>query len=303
MTKPNLFIVGSGKSGTTALREYLAEHPNIYMSDPKEPCFFTSEFPGLSLCGTLPEYLALFEDANEQHKIVGEASPQYLPSSDACHRIYAFNPDAKIIIMLRNPLEFVVSLHAHLVRAFHEDVESFEEAWNLQNARRNGERIPKLCVEPRLLDYGNEGKLATHTKRFLNAFPKDQVKIIVFEDFVADTPTIYQDILSFLEVPEYNKKEFPPVNVRRTHRIKFIGRLTQRPPRFLRYAWRPTKRMLGLKSPRQVLDPIKKLNSKEQPKGELELSQDFSARLAEYFAEEVRELSEITGRDLSYWLY
>ena len=120
MKKPNLFIVGFPRSGTGFLNKHLGLHPDVFMSSPKEPNFFCSDFHnesdkfhGEKRCfpyRTKKDYLLLFsKDTSE--KIVGEASTHYIFSKVAAKKICEFNPNAKIIICLRNPVDFLYSLH------------------------------------------------------------------------------------------------------------------------------------------------------------------------------------------------
>ena len=81
--KPNFFIIGAPKSGTTALYQYLSSHPNIYMCTPKEPHYFSNELNGVAFVKTLDEYQNLFKGKNKNHKIIGEASVWYLYSENA----------------------------------------------------------------------------------------------------------------------------------------------------------------------------------------------------------------------------
>ena len=107
MKRPNFFIVGAPKCGTTALYQYLNEHPQIYMSDIKEPAYFRQR----SNFKTEADYLALFAGARDEIRL-GEATPSYLRSPEATEAIYRFDPDAKIIIMLRDPVSLMMSTYS-----------------------------------------------------------------------------------------------------------------------------------------------------------------------------------------------
>ena len=114
MNKPNLFIVGAPKCGTTFLYHYLKQHPEIYFPDFKEPHFFGSDLirKNGAYDLSLNNYKSLF---NSDKKIIGEASTFYIFSKNAAKEIYDFNPDAKIIIMLRNLVDLAYSLHSQLL--------------------------------------------------------------------------------------------------------------------------------------------------------------------------------------------
>ena len=132
MKKPNLFIVGAPKCGTTSLYGWLSQHPNVYMSPIKEPGFFSPD--SLHRPGTLARYEALFAKAGAEHEIVGEASTNYLYSREAVPRVLEYNPKAKFIVCVRNPVEMAPSLFAQRVWEGRDTVKCFEDAWRLQPA-------------------------------------------------------------------------------------------------------------------------------------------------------------------------
>src|SRR5215470_2841180 len=137
MPQPDFCIAGAAKCGTTALFEYLAGHPQVFMPRMKEPKFFCADLKTTGGVYTLADYRALFAAA-PAHCLTGEASTLYLYSTVAIERLMAHNPDAKIIVMLRYPVDAAHSLHAAAWSHWHENMESFEEAWRLQRARLAG---------------------------------------------------------------------------------------------------------------------------------------------------------------------
>jgi hypothetical protein len=165
LRKPDFFIVGAGRSGTTALWRYLSEHPRVFMPRVKEPRFFADDMPGLmNRVAALEDYLALFEDATEEDVAVGEASPQHLYSRTAIRNIREFAPQARLVVMLRNPVEMARSAHAECLYWFVEDEPDFERAWRLQARRRRGERIPPARTQVTVLLW--EEMLAAVEKAF-----------------------------------------------------------------------------------------------------------------------------------------
>ena len=127
MKKPNFFIIGAPKCGTTSMASWLSEHPSIYMSPVKEPHHYSGDF-NYGDYRDLNKYLSLFKEANESHIAVGEASAWYLNSKKAIFNIEAENPNAKYIVLLRNPVEMAPSLHQQLIFSGKEDIKNFEEA-------------------------------------------------------------------------------------------------------------------------------------------------------------------------------
>ena len=143
MRKPDFFIVGAPKCGTTALCDYLNQHPQVYVSANKEPFYFGSDLPG-HLDWTQQNYLALFEPAGE--RTCGEASVWYLYSKSAAQEIRTFNPEARIIIMLRNPVEMAYAMHNQGLYNLTEDIEDFDEAVKATERRSQGLDIPANWV-------------------------------------------------------------------------------------------------------------------------------------------------------------
>src|SRR5437762_14391876 len=103
--RPNLFMLGGPKCGTTSFQEYLAGHPQVFMSEPKEPCYFDKDLPFPASPRNDAEYMRCFDGATGEHTVIGEASTNYLYSKVAVATILAFNPAARFIVMLRKPID------------------------------------------------------------------------------------------------------------------------------------------------------------------------------------------------------
>ncbi|MEB3887041.1 sulfotransferase [Lyngbya sp. CCY1209] len=296
MNQPNFFIVGAAKCGTTALSNYLSEHPNIYISRPKEPRFFAEEFQ-LPDIKTWEQYLSLFEDADGKLAI-GEASVHYLCSATAIEKIYHYKPDAKIIVMLRNPVDVVYSYHSQLVFNQDENEVDFEKAWRLQDARQRGEHLPPLAKNSQALQYRMIGKLGSQVEKLLSFFSPEQVKIILFDDFQKSTKCVYEEVLSFLEVPSDNRSDFPRINANKKYKNAWLARLTdQTPPAFLNVINR-VKKAVGLKKI-GIVNAIRKMNYKEYQRHPL--MPTFRSELVDEFREEVIKLENILNQDLGHW--
>ena len=178
MVKPNFFIVGAPKCGTTALYTYLRGHPNIFMPKIKEPHFFATDMHERRnyYTKTIKEYIALFSGVKRDHTAIGEGSVWYMYSTAYLERLREFNRGAKIILMLRNPIEMVYSLHSQMVYSFTETRKNFEFAWREKNLP---EKRPSLAIDT----YVDVGKLGACVDRLFSIFPNQQIKIILFEDF------------------------------------------------------------------------------------------------------------------------
>jgi hypothetical protein len=296
MRRPDLFIVGAAKCGTTALYRYLGDHPRIFMSPMKEPRYFADDLH--RRVTELDEYLTLFSAATDDHLAVGEASPTYLNSEVALPRIREFSPTARIIVMIRNPVEMVYSYHAQQIVSSNEDERDFERAWRLQGIRRQGRRIPRHCESPRVLQYAEVGRLGSQLERVLEIFDGDRVLVVVFDDFAAATRRVYEEVLGFLDVPSDDRDEFERENPGQTLRIPLVSRFARRPPRLLiepymalkkRFAWGD----LGFTS------WLKTVNAKPAQRPPLPAA--FRRELVEEFSPEVDTLERILDRDLSHW--
>lgn len=295
MIKPNLFIVGAPKCGTTSLSEYLKSHPNIFFSTPKEPHFFAKDMNAYRFCSTEKEYLKIFTGASESQRIIGEASVLYLYSSSAINEIYHFNPSAKLIVMLRNPIDLIYSYHSQLLINTDEVVEDFETAWKLEPVRRKGNQIPKTCRINKLLEYSQAGRLGSQVERLLNIFPKEQVHFIFMDDFKSDTLSSYKNALNFLDIEYDGRIDFPVINDNKKYRSNKLSRLKKN--KFF-VLGRKIKNIIGLKD-FAVMEPFYKMNIKNVEREPLRGG--FRQELIIEFTPEVEKLERILEVNLSHW--
>lgn len=300
MRRPNFFILGAPKCGTTALSEYLRGHPQVYMSTPKEPHFFCDDFDYYYAPGarTLEHYLHLFDAAGDAHLAVGEASVWYLHSQVAARRIAEFDPAARAIVMVRNPIDMVPSLHGQLLYEVDEDQPDVRRAWELQGPRARGEALPPRVRVPAFLQYGDAAMLGAQLQRVYASIPREQVLVLVFDDLRADAGAVYRRALEFLGVPDDGRDDFPRVNPNTVHRAPAVARLTQRPPRAALAAARAIKRITGRRR-LGVLDRVRARNRVEAERTPLDPA--FRDALADHFRDDVALLSELIGRDLTHW--
>ncbi len=298
--RPNFFILGAPKCGTTALSEYLRRHSQIFVSTPKEPHYFCDDFDYYYAPGERTEahYLRLFDRADESHLAVGEASVWYLYSRTAARNIMEFDPSARVIVMVRNPVELVPSLHSQLRYMLDEVEPDPAVAWGLQGVRRQGEGLPDTVRVPEFLQYGETARLGAQVRRVLEVVPREQLKVLVFDDLRADTGAVYRDALAFLGVPDDGRSEFPRVNENKVHRAAALARFTQRPPSALVAMARGVKRLAGIQR-LGVLDRLRRRN--RQVTRREEIAPEFVQELREHFRDDVAELGELIGRDLSAW--
>jgi hypothetical protein len=288
---PNLFIVGAPKCGTTAWVEYLRSHPDIFFPAVKDHCYFAFDLPNFRLTNSKADYAELFADSGGA-KVIGEASAMYLFSKAAADAIRDHDPSAKILIFLREQEEYLPSLHNQFLWEFAEEIEDFETAWRL-SGRRPPETIPPTCLEPRTLDYAAMGRFSEQIARYLAAFPPDQVRVIQFQDWVADPRATYLAILDFLGLGDDRRLDFLPINEGGTYRSRRLVRSILFPPIWVRRSVRLLKRATGLRG--QGIYPLMQLvvRSLTVPGYKKEIDQGLRDEIKRYYAEDNRRLSEL----------
>ena len=297
--KPSFFIVGAPKCGTTALYEYLRPHPHIFMPEIKEPHFFAKDLGTYPRIKTLEDYLALFADATSDHLQAGEASVYYLRSSVAIPNLREFDPAAKLIAMFRNPVDMVYSLHSQLLHVSEETVADFATAWRLQERRARGLDLPPGIRSPLLVQYYQVGQFGTQVQRMLSCFPREQVKLILYDDFAASPERIYDEVIGFLALPHDGRTEFPRINENKGVRLPWLRRFYRKPPPALREAVRSLKRAVGgetLSAAKRKLVALNTVRERRAP-----LPPELRAELAAAFRDEVALLGRLMDRDLSHW--
>jgi len=242
--------------------------------------------------------LEQFSGATNEHLAVGEGSTWYLHSRVAVSRILEFNPDARFIVMLRNPTDMVHALHSQLFNSCDEDVRNFQRAWDLQESRKSGRYIPPTCREPSFLQYGDVGKLGTHLDRLYRQVGKDRVHVIIYDDFCEDTLGAYRDTLDFLGLSWDCRVNFPVSNPNRVMKSPMLGRIAMRPSKARIAAAGMVRRVLGIET-LGFSDLVNRLNFRRQKRRPLPM--DFRAALQNHFREDIDRLSQTLNRDLTHW--
>jgi sulfotransferase family protein len=204
MPRPNLFIVGAPKAGTTSLYEYLAGHPQVYMSPFKEPMYFCPDVHAYRARNPFvygddeSAYLALFDDARAETRL-GEATTRYLVSHEAARLVADFAPDAVAVAMLRNPVDLVYALHNERVSQANEPITDFEQAMAADERRSRGVDLPG-SMNPLASVYREAARFAEPLARWFDALGRDRVHVIVFDDFARDPATQLREVLEFAGV-------------------------------------------------------------------------------------------------------
>lgn len=319
------FIVGAPRCGTTALSRYLKAHTGVCFAKPKEPQYFaTADLAGLpdtALRETVAaDYVGRFFRRNpEDTRILGEGSVSYLYSPDAIETILRWDPDARFIVMLRNPLDMLRSYHARLLYILDEDEEDFERAWRLQDARATGRRIPATCRDAKLLNYAEVARLGTYTAQLMDIAGQERVLPVVHDDLKDDPRMVYRGALDFIGLPDDGRETFPRIRASSGIRSRALQRVLQRPPTALaRLATDRASQVApapgagggtdgratadkGLTlNPRKLRKRLLAWNTTDRPSAPL--SPALDRELRDFYRDDVARLGDLIGRDLSSWL-
>lgn len=207
MRFPNFVVIGSSRSGTTSLYHHLQKHPQVYVTPVLEPRFFAFEDDPLDYRGpgdyllrervvtSASEYAALFGAVGDE-TAVGEVSPAYLSSPSAAQRISRYAPAARIVAILRNPVDRALSSFEFERQAGFETAPSLEVALDLENTRRQA----KWSY---VWGYGYRGLYYTHLRRYFDLFDRSQIKVLRYEDWEQDAgAALLKAVFGFLGVDE-----------------------------------------------------------------------------------------------------
>jgi hypothetical protein len=314
MREPNFFIAGAPKAGTTALYHHLAQHPDIYMSPIKEPCYFSLELRAENFAprqkpharriqretheylrgpmdkpisgGIVTEwedYLRLFAAAGRQHA-VGEASVSYMVSETAAAAIAARIPQAKIIMVLRSPVERAFSQYlqgvsgGHIASSFHE----FVRACLRHSDEGFGVHRPFL----------EAGFYAAQVQRFFDHFPRSHIAIWIYEESRTNPREFLRQIFRFLDVDD---GFVPDVSTRHNEpRVPRI-RTSAKPLRWARMTEFARKVV-----PLPVRVAVR--NTVYRPLGSVRIGAADRALMLDFYRSDIHKLEGILGRDLGAWL-
>ena len=227
---PNLFVVGAAKCGTTAMCEYLARHPQVYIPPEKELNFFGTDMDLRLPRQSWEEYLQTYFSCVKDEATIGDGSVWYIYTRTAAAEIHERVPDARIVIMLRQPVAMLHSLHGQFLYNGNETVESFSEALGLEAVRRQGRELPASVSFPEQLLYRAIADYAPQVERFYEVFGRDRVQVILFDDFHQDTAAVYRSTLEFLDIDPGFTTTFEVINPAKKVRLRSLQNFLLRPP-------------------------------------------------------------------------
>ena len=299
-TLPNFLIIGAQKAGTSSIYQYTREHPDVYMSEVKEPEFFALEGREVNHRGPdgctpnendrkytdLKTYQRLFDNVDGE-TAVGEASTLYLYSPRAPERIHQYVPDAKLIAILRNPVERAYSAFLMAKRSGNEPL-SFAEALGAEE-----ERIENDFGY--LWRYKDFGRYHEQLRRYLEYFDRDQMRIFLLEDLKENSAAVMEEIYQFLGAdPSYTPNLEYQHNPGGVPRSKTIQSVLKSEGTMLRDL---LKAILPKRVRRWARHTLQESNLHKPP-----LDPALRRRLIEEFRDEILNLQTLIDRDLSHWL-
>lgn len=292
---PNLLIVGAAKCGTTSLHNYLKQHPDIFMSKQKEPHFLINSDIGEDRIHKAITVLEDYEDmfkTDSIYKYKGESSVMYLafPEFSIKNIKKYLDPNVKIIIMLRNPVERAFAGYLHNLRYNPSENLSFEEAFEKSEARYYKER--DITPDTRYLHVGN---YYSQVESFISMF-NDNVLVIMYEDYVNDIDLCLANVFDFLDIDKIS------VDTSRRHMVG--GWVFKR--KFLRNLLIPRnnfksliKNLLPNKKIRMAIkQKIMNMSTVENPS----ISEDMHKKLTEYYRKDIDNLSKLLNKELNCWI-
>ena len=288
---PDFFVIGAPKSGTTSLCDYLHQHPDVFISSHKEPHHFSYEDDGWPRWAVRDraEYEDLFAEARPG-QVLGEGSTWTLYSEGAPKRIAAAVPDARFVALLRHPTDRAFSNWTSNRRRGSEDMDTFEAALEAEPARvaRRGWAWHD--------HYVRAGFYADQLERYFDAFGRDRVLVLLFDDLKADTPGVVRRVYEFIGVDgsfepdtaKVHNKSYLPVS----RRLHDFSRRSSRLKSTL-------KRVLPGNLGARLKGRVGALNRTDPPT----IAPETQRRLDEMYRPHIERLSVLLGEDVTArWL-
>ena len=294
---PSFLLIGVTKGGTTSLNNYLQQHPEICMAEPKEPGYLSAEYHDfLNIVSTRKDYNARFNKSSG-NKILGDASPFYLHSPSVPREAAKINPKMKFVVVLRQPVERAYSHHNHLVNLGHLPNVPFVEYFNMVMGECSG-RIPEP-LQSFEFAVGKNAPIyhsfyAAALRMFFDVFPRERFLIRVYEEYQSRFEVLVREIHSFLEVSTETE-----MNIGTNHNVTSMprSRLLFNTLRSNNSYKKALKFLLPNSLTRYAGNLIDKINRRPPPKLDLSLINKFTR----YFHDDILETEELIDMDLSIW--
>lgn len=275
--KPNFFILGAAKSGTTSLYAYLRQHPDVFMPSVKEPTFFCE---GFQVVKNPVRYFELFDPVNGEQAI-GEASHAYMTDPSSARILKGLFPDARFIVILRHPADRAYSLYHHMRRYGYEKIGTFEEALKVEDRRASSPIFREKCKQYFYnYLYFRSGLYSEQIERFLSFFEKKSFYFTTLNSLKTNPLREVKLIFEFLDL----KTDFVP-----DIKIHNEGSMTTRAP-FVQYFWN-TKVLYPRFLRKMGLKVLRKVNFMKVPP----LSKETRNALLPRYESDLRRLGQLTG--------
>jgi hypothetical protein len=284
--KVDFFIVGAPKSGTTSLYHYLDQHSDINMSIVKEPNYFSAEelkrqdlYYKSKIISTIDEYDKLFKN-QKGNQLLGEASVSYLFYPDVAGKIKLYNPNAKIIILLRDPIERAYSHHNMDRRLGYvkDDLSNIINDSSVMNHSLYYQQYIQL------------GQYYTQVKNYIDVFGRDNVCVMLYDDLKENNKDLTDKVISFLKLKEYDGIDYNiPYNSSKSSDFKIINFL---------YKLSFLRRLVLMILPVSLVDHLENKFFKSK---EIVMSQDLESQLYDLYCDEILLLEKMLNVDLSLW--
>lgn len=222
---PDFVILGFPKCGTTSLARLLDGLDRVKCAEVKEPHFFSPEFPATRPVTCPEHYRELYSEIN--NRMTFEASTWYSYSPNAIRQMLELNPSIKFIVCLRDPIRMLASYHQHALRRGYESVPSLKDAWNLQDERAKGMKLPENCTRPDRLEYRTRSAIGEHYSSISKLVPERQLHTVFLEDLTENLQESLADLSEYLDLPELKGQSLPRENPGRKYRSPMM-KLTEK---------------------------------------------------------------------------
>jgi hypothetical protein len=289
--RPNTFIIGAPKCGTTSLASWLSSHPDIFLPEPKEPNFYAPDTASSRSITTCERYLRVYDGVTTE-SVRLDASTTYLRSKIAVSDILKDVPQSKFIVLVRNPIEMAPAVHAQLVKTGREPLRDFPQAWREQENRRLNPWQRKFSNNPADFQYLKVCLLGSQLQQVIKLVSKSHLLIVFLEDLQESPRDVYEDVLTFLNLSSDARDEFPVLNERKIPRSFFLAKSM----RILSSALVRANILIPIHLGRV----INRLNNRSP--SSTHLPKDIHHELISAFYDDILLISKLTNRDLSHWL-
>lgn len=296
MKFPNLFLAGAPKCGTTSLADYLGQHSEIFAPLVKEPIFFASDLNAAGPRRSEKDYLALFDTwRKEQYAL--DASTHYFYSHQAASEIAAASPEARVIIMVRNPVEAAYSMFNQLRFNGAETLRDFSASFEAEARRAERMAPPKFGFAENFL-YSRIYNFTENIRRFEHAFGSSQIQVILLDDLKHDPAGTMKALCKFLaiDVAEVEHFNFEVKNTASRARFRWLNTLSVYPPPWIGYFSKPLLSRENRVKLRNYLGASNTITEEYPP-----LDEKDRQMLVAHFQPEIDRLSAYLGRDLDHW--